>query len=677
MRLLNLELKNFMAHANTYIDFTQLGSPVLIKGINLDRGSEKHSNEAGKSTLFKGIDYCLFTKRKHRLRRGATEGKASLTFEHNGHIYNIIKEFTNSDYKPSLYKDGQLISQQKTEVERYMYDLLGIDRKLYEYTIYQSQHFSDAFGNAPKQVKTDFIMSLMEIKQWETYHQVAKNLTKLIIDYGSKSKQQKEILEMQLVSIQEALSKSDIEQLQQQISLKQSMLKEKQQLLEANKQTELLLNKKEEIIKKIKTLTESLENANKTLIDNNAQLQKYKPILEDLIKHKITPIDENYKKNLLGSFLSAEKTVAAKQQEMKMVEDQIREAEKKKPLVLQQNICPFCRRVMDDSYKSELEKHLNGEIASMNNTYQKLGEEYNNLIAIRSNLAKQVDEMNKQIAIYNENIRTQTELEGKINQLESINQLLTKQCEKEQQELAFNKKQLEDTEKLLQGSNPDQLKELYASIDILKTEIEDLQRNIMKIENMQANILTIKDQIAQLDSEIQQYAKAQSLTTHSANILSINGIQKALISEALEEITILANSYLARLGKSVFFQFEKSKKSSEGTIPVFETMVVNQYKEVCELDELSGAEFVLVNFALRLALTTLVANKYNFQYLIVDEGIKDLDEPYREFVASMLKSISGQFQIFLITHFPDFAYEFNNSLLVKKENGVSSVVVLN
>lgn len=677
MKLIKLELKNFMAHADTSIDFTQLGSPVLIKGVNLDRGSDKHSNEAGKSTIFKGIDYCLFTKKKNRLRYGTDKGRASLTFEHKGNIYEIIKEFTKEDYNPSLYKNGALISKQKTEIERYMYDLIGIDRKLYEYTIYQSQHFTDAFGSAPKQIKTDFIMSLMDIEQWESFHQISKNIAKTIIEYELKTKQQKEIFELHLKSAQEELDKSDFEKLQQELKMKQSMLEEKQQLLTSYKQTELLINKREELKNQINYLINSLDSANKTFASNNEELKKYAPILTDLINRKITPIDENYKKNLLGSFLSAEKTVAAKQQEMKMIEEQIKDMEKKKPIILNQNICPFCRRIMDDNYKTELEKHINGEITSMHAKYQKLAEEYNNLLDRRAMLANNVEEMNKQIAIYNENIRTKTELEGKINQLESVNQVLVKQIEKEQQELVFKQNQLNDIEQLIQNETPEKLKELYTIIESIKLEINNLQREIIKIENTKANISTIKNQIKQLDEEIFQYSKAKSLMNHTSNILSSNGIQRMLIGEALENITILTNSYLAPLNKSVFFQFEKSKKSSEGVKPVFDTLVINQYKDVCELNDLSGAEFVLVNFALRLALTTFIAEKYDFKYLIIDEGIKDLDEPYREFVANMLKNMSSQFQIFLITHFSDFAYEFTNSLLVKKENGISKVVILN
>jgi DNA repair exonuclease SbcCD ATPase subunit len=144
---------------------------------------------------------------------------------------------------------------------------------------------------------------------------------------------------------------------------------------------------------------------------------------------------------------------------------------------------------------------------------------------------------------------------------------------------------------------------------------------------------------------------------------------------ALNDITVRANSYLAKEHLSIFFQFERAKKSDDGFKPVFETMVINQYGKTRELDDCSGAEFVLVNFSLRLALSSIIASKYGFEYIIMDEGMKDLDDLYVNFVASVLQSVSNQFQIFVISHMKAFAESFPNSILVRKQNGVAQVIL--
>jgi DNA repair exonuclease SbcCD ATPase subunit len=205
----------------------------------------------------------------------------------------------------------------------------------------------------------------------------------------------------------------------------------------------------------------------------------------------------------------------------------------------------------------------------------------------------------------------------------------------------------------------------------IENEIHVLKTKLATIEASKQFIVQSESQLVSMQAGINQYIQADNMMKHAANITSINGIQKVKIMSALDDITHIANSFLSPLNKGIYFQFDKAKKSGEGFKPVFDVMVVNQYKEVGEMADCSGAEAGIVNFALRMALATLVANKYDFKYMIVDEGMKDMDELYLEFMATTIKNMAAQFQIFLVTHMTEFRDEFSNTLTIRKENGVS------
>jgi len=663
-----------MAHEDTTVDFTVLGSPVLIKGMNLDRGSEKASNEAGKTSIFNGIDYCLFTKRHIKLRRGTTNGSTSLTFEHQGSVYQATKRFTADDYTSELLKNGQLISTQKSEVEKYMYNLIGMSRELYEHTIYQNQMSTDAFGSATKQLKTGFITDIMDISVWEDRHSVAKDIHKTLGDYKAKSVTKKEMLEVQISQKKTEVAAMGEEKIQQDLGRKQALLESKKQLLSMQSDTTAMEQQKYKLTGQLQALNSRIAVAEKQLTESNADLEKQRAIYADIQAKLVTPIEENYKKTLLSNALSAEKTVAAKAQEMQTVAMQIDDATKKKPIVLAQPKCPFCRRDMDISWKTELERHLDGEIAALHAKYATLGSEYANLLNMRSGLAEQVEALNKQVKMYTEQVGKTTEVTAKISKCEGIAAALIPELTNNRAERDSAKTQLDDVIKLLGNTTPSQAAVIKADMETIEREIDVFKTKLATIEASKQFITAAEGQLAGMQAQTARYITAENLMKHAANITSINGIQKVKILHALEDITQIANSFLAPVHKGVYFQFDKAKKSGEGFKPVFDVMVVNQYKEVSELEDCSGAEAGIVNFALRMALSTLVANKYDFKYLIIDEGMKDMDEPYLEFIASAIKNVSSQFQVFLVSHMKQLSEEFSNTLIVRKENKISRVL---
>ncbi len=146
MRITKLELENFGSHKNSLLEFT-VDSPITI--ITGNTG-------AGKSTILDAITFAFFeriprysdkeTKRVisyYQLEIPKTSSKVILEFESNGNLYRIRREINihNGETSYSSFL-SQIIENEevkkgskKSEVDRMIKDLVGIDYDVFSRTV--------------------------------------------------------------------------------------------------------------------------------------------------------------------------------------------------------------------------------------------------------------------------------------------------------------------------------------------------------------------------------------------------------------------------------------------------------------------------------------------------------------------------------------------------------------
>jgi exonuclease SbcC len=156
-----------------------------------------------------------------------------------------------------------------------------------------------------------------------------------------------------------------------------------------------------------------------------------------------------------------------------------------------------------------------------------------------------------------------------------------------------------------------------------------------------------------------------------------NGIQAILIENAIPEIEEDANRLLTRMTDNrmhVRLATQKEKKTGG----VHETLEISISDEVGTrpYELYSGGEAFRVNFALRLALSRLLARRAGakLQTLIIDEGFGTQDERGREKLVEAINAVSGEFaRILVITHIRELKDAFNTHIEVVKRGGVSEI----
>ena len=671
MRLLNIHLKNFRSHKDTHIDFTTMASPVLIKGVNHDTNG---SNGAGKTSIFYAIEYVLYPEKKKYITDYEKEGSVSLEFTSEGSTYRVFKEYTDTDYKITLYKNGEKFLTAKTEIEKYLRNILKISKSLFEQTVYQSQGFNNFFSFLTPKMKSYFIAELLNMSKWEEYYKTANKQANSILTFGDNVNMKISMKAQEIQNTEEKLKELDYSKLMVDIETNRALKKSKEGLLK-------LTGNSAELLASDKYLSDNLAASNekvKSLYENGSKYTKevaeYVLLVSDLKSRKVIATDDNHRQSLLANSLSVEKQIAAREQEIMVAQD-IESAKNVLQLVKVNRQCPYCIR----GFESEAEYSayiFNAErkIADDVTKREEIEKTLISLDKLRKEYADVVDSLNKQANVYAEYIANLGEAEQKLSvskeylEFYSKEYLVEVEANKKVQELYANNRRLMDQTDTTAAAK------LEVEITSLEDTIQGLSDKIGRYKLLMDNKNALDKDRVKLSNSLTSIGKAGTMMKYVAGALSSNGIQKWLFMNALEEIAALANSLLDPVKYTLSFVMEKLKATDDEYKPAFD-ILVHHKGHSRYVDELSGGEKAIVNFAMRLAFSTIMASAYGFEFMIIDEGFQDTDDRNISIIAGMLTQLSSQFQIFVVTHIKEFESYFSNIIHVIKRDDESTVEV--
>ncbi|WP_218082101.1 AAA family ATPase [Anthocerotibacter panamensis] len=173
-----------------------------------------------------------------------------------------------------------------------------------------------------------------------------------------------------------------------------------------------------------------------------------------------------------------------------------------------------------------------------------------------------------------------------------------------------------------------------------------------------------------------------SLYKELATAFGKNGIQALIIESVLPELEQEANQLLARLSENQLHVRFITQKATKTTAKLIETLdiLIADSRGTRPYETYSGGEAFRVNFAIRLALSRLLARRSGaaLQTLIVDEGFGSQDRDGRERLVEAINLIAHEFErILVITHINDLKEVFPARVEVEKgERGSQLSVVL-
>jgi DNA repair protein SbcC/Rad50 len=165
--------------------------------------------------------------------------------------------------------------------------------------------------------------------------------------------------------------------------------------------------------------------------------------------------------------------------------------------------------------------------------------------------------------------------------------------------------------------------------------------------------------------------REQSIFGDLAYAFGRRGVQAMIIETAIPEIEEEANRILSRMTDGrmhVKFETQRDVRSGLGTIETLDIKISDELG-TRSYEMFSGGEGFRVNFAIRIALSRLLAHRAGtrLQLLVVDEGFGSQDQEGRDRVVEAIQAIESEFEkILVITHLEDLRERFPVRIEVTK-----------
>jgi exonuclease SbcC len=171
--------------------------------------------------------------------------------------------------------------------------------------------------------------------------------------------------------------------------------------------------------------------------------------------------------------------------------------------------------------------------------------------------------------------------------------------------------------------------------------------------------------------ELDDVLRDKGLYTDLATAFGKNGVQAMLIETAIPDIQDEANRLLGQMTDGrmhVELKTQRDRRTGEGQIETLD-IVINDQLGSRSYEMYSGGEAFRVNFAIRIALSRLLAQRAGarLQTLVIDEGFGSQDLEGRERLVEAIKSVQDEFaMILVITHLEDLKERFPVRIDVRK-----------
>ena len=277
---------------------------------------------------------------------------------------------------------------------------------------------------------------------------------------------------------------------------------------------------------------------------------------------------------------------------------------------------------------------------------------------------------------------------------------------KERQELQWANDMIESRRQTARESL-----EKQATLQEELRQLPDLRSQLGESEDKHKQLSDVRDSYIReqgaLDQRLREYARSEEELKHRRQELrkrqdekSIydelalafgkNGIQALIVENAIPQLENEANELLARLTDNrmslkLETQRERRTRSSRGSGrgqgELIETLEIKIADELGtrSYETFSGGETFRINFALRIALSRLLARRAGapLPTLFIDEGFGTQDSSGRERLLEAIKSVEKDFEkIFVITHIEELKDAFPVRIEVTKTEAGSTFTVV-
>jgi DNA repair protein SbcC/Rad50 len=232
---------------------------------------------------------------------------------------------------------------------------------------------------------------------------------------------------------------------------------------------------------------------------------------------------------------------------------------------------------------------------------------------------------------------------------------------------------------LEQTANPTaQIETLQQQIAARRRELDEKIGQLGRLEQVAQHLEMLQTQLLQQQQELQEAKRQQRVYQELTQAFGKNGIQALMIENVLPQLEAETNQLLSRLSANqlhVQFITQKAGRSSKAkkNAKLIDTLdiLIADARGTRAYETYSGGEAFRINFAIRLALAKLLAQRAGaaLQLLIIDEGFGTQDAEGCDRLIAAINAIASDFACILtVTHMPHLKEAFQARIEVNKTN---------
>jgi len=220
----------------------------------------------------------------------------------------------------------------------------------------------------------------------------------------------------------------------------------------------------------------------------------------------------------------------------------------------------------------------------------------------------------------------------------------------------------------------DALQALEQNIQQRRSDLDHKLAQLGRLQQQQQQLDTLKCQYQEQQQQLQAARCQYQVYQELAQAFGKNGIQALMIENILPQLEAQTNQLLARLSASqlhVQFVTQRASRGSKANSQLIDTLdiLIADARGTRPYETYSGGEAFRVNFAIRLALARLLAQRTgsDLQMLIIDEGFGTQDTEGCERLIAAINAIAADFACILtVTHMPALKEAFQTRIEVTK-----------
>ncbi len=685
---LRLELHNFLAYKDP--------DPLNLEGVHIACISGE--NGAGKSSLLDAITWALWGKARSSspddlIHQGEREMRVVFTFELAGQRYRVIRQrraegkvgtsLLELQALDSSSADWRSLSEHTLrQTQDRLTSLLHMDYDTFVNSAYLAQGRADEFTAKPPVQRIQILATILGLDRWQEFEERAKVRLRATKEAASRmdawleeirceverraeflgelnaAQNEAEAKASHLASLEQAwaaveqvgLMRANLEK--QQAESTRRLVADRHELQEATRETEALRVKADR--RAIESQANELERQRKAAQAARAQWEEANERSKQLGE-------------LAGTLRGENASLAPETEPIK--------ARIATLMAAREPQCPTCGQPLDEIHREAILAGLHDEVEARREKFKankaRLQEVTNALAALQTEMAtlrRQMDglpTLERRIAETEAAARAAQEAAEKLPAAQARVTKWQKAVAEAEAQGQTREREAGDLSKRLAEAE-----QLRGTLDQARLAKRMADERVGGARQRLAAVDALKAQSHTLEAEAHRQRDEMALFEELREAFGRRGIPNMIIETVVPEVEEVANALLAKMTEGqMMLRLESQRETKAGETRETLEIIISDGLGTRAYEMYSGGEAFRINFALRVALSKLLARRAGAQLraLFIDEGFGSQDALGRERLVAAINSVQDDFdRILVITHLDELRDAFPARIEVTK-----------